>query len=177
MNTKIAPPVRGLHEQFAQQPNDVLAALYRRPGFLIRRAHQIVLSLFHNAVEPLAITTTQFATLEVLRAYRYVDQAAVAGILGIDRSTTGLVIEKLLSAGYIHRERDPNDKRRKLLVLAKEGREVINDLAEPIRRANERAMSPFTPKEAEMLIVLLARFVSTFNDEARVPIKPSNSDD
>ena len=36
-----------------------LQALYTRPGFIIRRAHQIVAALFDEAAIDLGITTTQ----------------------------------------------------------------------------------------------------------------------
>src|SRR5262249_24959426 len=47
-------------------PNDPLDELYRRPGFMIRRAHQIAVALFLEETGELKITTTQYGILCIL---------------------------------------------------------------------------------------------------------------
>jgi len=44
-------------------PRNPLDALYHRPGFMLRRAHQIAVSLFLEETGDLRITTTQFGIL------------------------------------------------------------------------------------------------------------------
>ena len=51
-----------------------LDELYRRPGFLLRRAHQISAALFLEEATGLALTTTQYGALVVLRARGSLDQ-------------------------------------------------------------------------------------------------------
>lgn len=144
--------------------------LYRRPGFLIRRAHQITVSLFLEESAALGITTTQYGALFVLSARQNLDQVGLAQLVGIDRSTTALVVGKLEEAGYIEREEDPTDRRRKLLVLTDLGRQALADLAEPARRSQERALAPFTAKQRDTFLRLLKRFVEAFNEDTRAPI-------
>ncbi len=145
--------------------------LYHRPGFLIRRAHQIAVSLFLEETAELGITTTQYGVMVILRARSDLDQVGVAGLVGIDRSTAGLVIAKLEEAGYVVREADPRDRRRKILVLTEQGHAVLDALAEPARRAKQRTLSVFTPRQAEMFIDLLDRLVTALNSSARTPIE------
>ena len=76
-------------------PNDPLDELYRRPGFMIRRAHQIAVSLFLEETGELGITTTQYGILVLLKHHDGIDQITVSKLLGLDRSTTGTVLEKL----------------------------------------------------------------------------------
>lgn len=148
-----------------------LDELYRRPGFLLRRAHQISAAIFLEEAAGLGITTTQYGTMVVLRARGSLDQVGIATLVGIDRSTTALVVSKLEEAGYIERRDDAVDKRRKIITLSKAGRAMLDRVAEPAQRARERALEPFSPKDAAKFLSLLGRFVDVFNEDTRAPIR------
>ena len=69
-----------------------LAVLYKRPGFLLRRAHQIAVSIFLSATAAEGVTTTsQFGLMLILRARPGIDQISLAKLLGLDRSRAGWV--------------------------------------------------------------------------------------
>ena len=87
--------------------NRAIEALYRRPGFLLRRAHQIAVSIFMDEAAEAGVTTTQYGVLVILRHCEGLDQIGVSKKVGLDRSTTGLVIKKLEDAGLIVRKGDP----------------------------------------------------------------------
>jgi hypothetical protein len=76
-------------------PRNPLDALYRRPGFMLRRAHQIAVSLFLEETGELNITTTQFGILHLLKHSPGLDQITVAKLLGLDRSTTRVIARQL----------------------------------------------------------------------------------
>jgi MarR family transcriptional regulator, lower aerobic nicotinate degradation pathway regulator len=147
-----------------------LADLYSRPGFLLRRAHQISAALFLEETANLGLTTTQYGTLVVLRARGSLDQVGIATLVGIDRSTTALVVSKLEEAGYIERRDDDVDKRRKIITLSQSGRNVLDRVTEPAQRARERVLEPFSAKEAAKFVALLEQFVGAFNEQTRAPI-------
>lgn len=151
-----------------------LDELYRRPGFLLRRAHQISAALFLEEAAGLSLTTTQYGTLVVLRARGSLDQVGIATLVGIDRSTTALVVSKLEAAGYIERRDDEVDKRRKVITLSKAGRDVLSRVTEPAQRARERVLEPFSVEEAATFISLLERFVGAFNEQTRAPIRTAS---
>jgi MarR family transcriptional regulator, lower aerobic nicotinate degradation pathway regulator len=154
-------------------PDDArLAELYRRPGFLIRRAQQIAVSLFLEESGELGITNTQFGILYVLHHRPGVDQIGVAKALGLDRSTTGMVLGKLETDGLIERSRGTQDRRKHSLALTKTGEKMLERLAEPARRAQSRVLSAFSPTERGTFVALLEKFVAHFNDSTRVPIAP-----
>jgi DNA-binding MarR family transcriptional regulator len=148
-----------------------LDSLYRRPGFLLRRAHQISVALFLEEAAGLGLTTTQYGTMVVLRARESLDQVGIATLVGIDRSTTALVVSKLEEAGYIERRDDDVDKRRKIITLSPAGRAMLEKVAVPAQRARERALEAFSAKDAAKFLVLLERFVDAFNDQTRAPIR------
>ena len=145
--------------------------LYRRPGFLLRRAHQISVALFLEEAAGLGVTTTQYGTMVVLRARGSLDQVGIATLVGIDRSTTALVVSKLEEAGLIERRDDDIDKRRKIITLSTAGHAMLDQVAEPAQRARKRALDPFSTKDAAKFLTLLERFVAVFNEETRAPIR------
>lgn len=157
-----------------QTTEQSLDELYRRPGFLLRRAHQISAALFLEEAAGLGITTTQYGTMVVLRARGSLDQVGIATLVGIDRSTTALVVSKLEELGYIERRGDVVDKRRKIITLSAAGHDMLERVAQPARRARERALEPFSPKDADKLLQLLERFVAAFNEQTRAPILPES---
>lgn len=143
--------------------------LYRRPGFLIRRAHQIAVSLFLEETGELGITNRQYGILLVLRHQPGIDQITVAKLLGLDRSTTGMVLTKLEEAGLVGRVVGKNDRRRRNLKLTPAGERMLGQLAEPARRAQARVLSAFSAGEQHQFLGLLDKFTRAFNDTTRVP--------
>lgn len=137
-----------------------LKDLYNRPGFLLRRAHQISSALFANAAGDLNITTTQFGVLIVLAAREPVDQVGIARDLRLDRSTTGLVIKNLEDQGLIERLVDPDDKRRRVLRLTTEGANMLRKLRTVAKKSHDQSLSVFTPEETRTFTSLLTKFIS-----------------
>jgi len=151
--------------------NGPLDELYRRPGFLIRRANQIAVALFLEETGALGITNSQYGILLVLKHHPGIDQISVAKVLGLDRSTTGMVLDKLEKAGLIGRSIGTHDKRRRTLALTRAGERMLERLAEPARRAQAHVLSAFTAQERAEFIRLLDKFVAKFNDTTRVPLE------
>lgn len=167
--------IRGVNKSTDDQKMESAAqgvdALYKRPGFLLRRAHQISVSLFmEEAGKHDATTTTQYGILVILRSCEGLDQIGLSKKVGLDRSTTGLVIKKLEAEGLIVRVDDPQDRRRKIIVLTARGERKLERLREPAAKAQDIALSAFEPKEAEQFLTLLNKFVQRFNNVTRAPI-------
>lgn len=152
----------------AREPK--LETLYQRPGFRLRRAFQIASSIFDEAVKDLGVTTTQYGALWVLSCRDNVDQAGLARLMGLDRSTAGLVVSNLEKDGYIVRRLDRQDRRRKVLTLTRKGVTLLERIARPAQAAQTKVLSPFTAREAQTFLALLEKLTSTFNDQIRTPI-------
>ena len=135
-----------------------------RPGFLIRRAHQISQSVFIEECAGLDITSTQFGVLWVLGHGDQLDQIGIARLLGFDRSTTSMVVKLLEERKLVVRSPDKNDRRRYVLRLTKAG-EDLRRRAEPlVDRVRQRLESVFTPAEAKTFSRLLEKFTRSFGD-------------
>jgi DNA-binding MarR family transcriptional regulator len=148
---------------------NALDTLYRRPGFMIRRAHQIAVSLFLEETGALGITNRQFGIMLALKAQPSIDQITVAKRLGLDRSTTGMVLTKLERAGLVGRVVGETDRRKRSLNLTPAGERMLKRLREPARRAQQRVLSAFAPRERKVFLDLLDKFARTFNNVSRVP--------
>jgi DNA-binding MarR family transcriptional regulator len=151
--------------------NNPLTALYRRPGFMLRRAHQIAVSLFLEETGELNITTTQFGILHLLRHSPGLDQITVAKLLGLDRSTTGMVLAKLERRGLIGRRIGARDRRTRTLALTSAGDAMLKRLKAPAARVIARQLSAFSPRERALFLTMLEKFTRTFNESTRVPLE------
>jgi DNA-binding MarR family transcriptional regulator len=147
-----------------------MARLYRRPGFMIRRAHQIALALFDEAAREFGITTTQYSVLHTLRAWPEIDQVSLCNLIGLDRSTATLVLSTLERNALIERRQDLEDKRRKLLALTPQGRSLL-ERATPLATAISGPMGEvLSAEELEQMCSLLGRFVQAYNERVRTPL-------
>jgi DNA-binding MarR family transcriptional regulator len=159
----------------AASQHNPLEELYRRPGFMIRRVHQIAVALFIEETGKLGVTNRQYGILFVLKHRPGIDQISVANLLGLDRSTTGMVVKKLEQDGLVARSVGAHDRRRHSLRLTKAGEKLLLELAEPARRAQARVLSALTPREQTLFLQLLDKFTRAFNGSTRVPLDPHRS--
>ena len=150
-------------------PDSLRDRIYERPGFMIRRAHQIATSIFLEASASLGATTTQYGMLTVLSSATGIDQITAARRLGLDRSTAGTVLKTLEEGGFVTRVVGP-DRRRRCLELTDAGRERLEALHDCAAVALDRLLEPLTPEEARTLGHLLRKLTTAHNQRSRVPM-------
>ena len=147
-----------------------MEALYQRPGFIIRRAQQIVLALFDEAATDLGITTTQYSVLHALRARPGINQTGLCELIGIDRSTATLVLRLLEKNGLIERRQSPQDKRRNVLTLTDEGHQMLVRAAPLTEAISSRMAEVLSQEDIAQMSACLRKFVNAFNDRVRNPL-------
>jgi len=138
---------------------------------MIRRAHQIAVAIFLQETRELKITTTQYGILVLLAERPGIDQVTVAKLLGLDRSTTGMVTQKLEAAGLVRRSIGSDDRRRRSLHMTSAGHAALRALKRPAERARTRLLSVFEATERQVFLELLDKFTRTFNGSTRVPLE------
>jgi DNA-binding MarR family transcriptional regulator len=146
---------------------DPLDELLARPGYLIRRAHQMAVSTFLEHSD--GMTPTQYGVLLLVGRVARIDQISIARRLGLDRSTAGLVVGKLVEEGLITRQTDAGDQRRYRLRITRRGRERLAALEGPVAAERAQLLAPFSEAEAAQFLALLQRFVDAHNAGSRVP--------
>lgn len=130
------------------------------PGHLIRRAHQLAYAVFMEETTAFGVTPVQFAILNALIDTPGVDQVTLAGQVAFDAATSGSVIGRLETRGWLRREPDAHDRRRKLLWVTPEGIQAVQQMKRTVAKVQTRILSPLDAKEREQLVALLGKLVS-----------------
>ncbi|MBS0558953.1 MAG: winged helix-turn-helix transcriptional regulator [Proteobacteria bacterium] len=151
-------------------------SLHARPGFLIRRLHQIHLALFAEECGAFGVTPVQYSLLTAVAANPGLDQSAVALLVGIDRATTANVLARLEANGLLRRDRGPTDARVKLIALTAAGRRMLRRMDGAARRAHERTLEGIPPAERARFVRSLARLVDAGNAHGRAPMQAGRED-
>lgn len=136
------------------------------PGHLIRRAHQLAVGIFMDETASFEVTPVQFAILNALIDAPGEDQVTLARKVAFDAATSGSVIGRLEAKGWVRREADTNDRRRKLLWITPQGVRVAQEMKRAVARVQTRVLAPLRPDEREQLIALLKRLI--VSHESRV---------
>src|SRR5260221_3263213 len=85
--------------------------LERRPGFLIRRLHQIHVALFQKRCAAFEITPLQYSLLTALAKRGTADQTTLAADIALDRTTTTGALKRLQSRRFVDRTVARHDRR------------------------------------------------------------------
>jgi DNA-binding MarR family transcriptional regulator len=139
-----------------------LAELYGRPGFMIRRAHQITISVFQAHAGDLGLTNTQFGVLYILKRYPRIDQVTLAKLLRLDRSTTGTVVATLESRGLVARDVGEADRRRRVLALTADGDGMLHQVQQKSAGTSATLLAALSADERRIFLDLLSRLVAHF---------------
>ncbi len=146
-------------------------ALAERPGFLIRRMHQIHLALFAEECAAFDITPVQYSILTVAGARPGLDQARLAYEVGVDRATLANVLARLEGKKLIKRSAGPGDKRVKLVALTPRGAAMLGKMLLPVQRAHDRTIAALPAAEQAVFLKLLMRLVDAQNAYGRAPLR------
>ena len=130
------------------------------PGHLIRRAQQRAVAIFMEETADFDVTPVQFAILNALIDDPGEDQITLSGRVAFDAATSGSVIGRLEAKGWVRREADASDKRRKLLWTTPEGEQAALKMKRAVSRAQQRIVSPLDAQEREQLVALLSKLVA-----------------
>lgn len=139
---------------------------HNTPGHLVRRAHQRTVALFMEETAGFDVTPVQFAILHELLAQPGEDQVTLASRVAFDAATSGSVIGRLEKRGWVRREADTRDRRRKLLWITPEGETAALQMRDAAQRVQERLTGPLNAEESALLMTLLTKVVYHHKDPA-----------
>lgn len=126
------------------------------PGFLIRRFQQVSVMLFLEQLGQHGVTPIQFTVLRLLDAAADIDQVTIAKRAALDPSTVTDVISRMEQKGLVERAPASTDRRKRIVRLTNEGKDVL-ELARPLAaRAREILFSPLDPVQQKTLLDLIS---------------------
>lgn len=144
--------------------------LFTRPGFLLRRLHQVSVGMFEDACKTLALTPTQYGTMVIINAKAAQDQSSVARQLGIDKVTVMRVLKGLESRGLLTRSVNEQDRRQYFLTLTEDGASVLGQAHRLAESVQDKLLSVLPEGEGEVLLRVLHDWADALEPFARVPM-------
>ncbi len=148
-----------------------MTSLWERPGYLIRRLHQIHVAIFLEECAAYNITPVQYAVMTALLNRPDSDQITIAQDAGIDRTNVADVLARLDQRGLVQRRRSEADRRMRIAALTDEGLRIARDMEHASLRAQATLMKPLSPEKHETLMRLMTELVEANNDYSRAPAR------
>lgn len=145
--------------------------LWNRPGYLIRRLHQIHVGLFAEECAGEDITPVQFGVLTVLYDGREMDQYSLSASVGIDRTSGAEVFRRLERRGLLIRRPSDVDGRAKLIKITPPGRKFVDRVRPLMARTQDRFVSPLSDTELKTFYKLVAKLIDANNAASRAPLR------
>jgi DNA-binding MarR family transcriptional regulator len=110
----------------------------------VQRAARALARRFDDALRPLGLTNGQFSLIMSLNRPEPPGMAAVASLLGMDRTTLTAVLKPLQRRGLVKVTADPADGRGRLMILTAKGRRLLARSV-PVWRNTHTALEALLP--------------------------------
>jgi MarR family transcriptional regulator, lower aerobic nicotinate degradation pathway regulator len=138
--------------------------LPQRPGFLIRRLHQIHVALFQEACGEFEITPLQYSLLSALAARAAADQTTLAADIALDRTTTTGALKRLAARNLVERAVNDQDRRARLCKLTPGGAALLAKIETSARAAHRGTLGDLTQREQALFVHMMQRIVAANSD-------------
>lgn len=157
------------HEMTTIDP--IKELLWARPGFLVRRLHQIHVAMFFEECKAQNITPVQNAILTSLSVRTGLDQTSLGQEVGQDRTTIADVLKRMEGRGLVERRPHPTDRRARQVHLTPEGQTMFESLRSDVVRSQERILEPLQPDERALFMHFLKTLVEANNQYSRTVLR------
>ena len=131
-------------------------------GAVARMGHRLLV----EALATHELRLPHFAVLTALSDFGPLPQHELADRLAINRSHLVGYLDDIEQRGLVHRERDPQDRRRQHVALTASGRAQLRPLHDVALRSQADFLQALTQTEQQTLISLLRRVLNA-NDKPR----------
>jgi len=145
--------------------------LFSRPGFLIRRLHQIHTGLFADETAQFDVSAVQYSLLTALAEHGEMDQNTLALEIGLERTSVAEVLPRLEARALLERKRSPLDGRVKLVKLTRLGGGIVKRMDAAVQRAHDRTLEVLPESQRDVFMLQLIRLVEANNDQSMVPLR------
>ena len=117
------------------------------------------------------ITIPQFRTLVILSNEGPVNLATLAGLLDVQPSTIGRMVDRLVSAGLIDRRAHPTSRRELVAELTARGRRVVQKVTANRRNELARVVEKMPARERRGLVRALATFTAAGGEPPYIDVE------
>jgi MarR family transcriptional regulator, lower aerobic nicotinate degradation pathway regulator len=132
---------------------------FRKPGFLIRRLHQVAARLFQEAGGEFDLTPLQYVALQVIDDRPGIDQISLSQATDIDRTTIIRIVRSLETDGRIRKACGDLDRRTNALFVTKKGAQLLKEFYEHAEATQTKLLEPLSPHERQQFMNIMTRLV------------------
>jgi DNA-binding MarR family transcriptional regulator len=134
--------------------------LEQRPGYLIRRLHQIHVALFQEKCAGFEITPLQYSLLTALAKRGTADQTTLALDIALDRTTTTGALKRLQSRGFVDRATAHHDRRSQACRLTRAGAALLRRMEKSARAAHLETVDALSKADRKRFIAMMQKIVT-----------------
>lgn len=109
------------------------------------------------------VTTAQMIMLVSINDYGRCKVKTLAKERGISPPTATGLVDRLVKAGYVKRESDPEDRRVVMVSLTKKGEKIVQDFLSTVRARWKNILIHLTPKEQQQYLNILKKIVAVLS--------------
>jgi DNA-binding MarR family transcriptional regulator len=131
-------------------------------GYLVKRAHAMVMEAMEPALAEQGFTFTQWVVMMYLRDGLAPNAKDLCSQLRHDSGAVTRVIDQLEARGFVQRERSLDDRREVNLRLTDTGRRMVTSLIPLVVGKLNFVLRDFSANEVADLTRLLAKFIAGF---------------
>lgn len=132
-------------------------------GYLLKRAHALLIDQLEGAVAGSEITATQWIVLMYLRDGLAINASDLCSQLRHDSGALTRVIDQLEARGLVQRERSRADRREVQLRLTAAGIQMVASLVPKVVERFNFALRDFSRAEAAELNRLLTKLIGSLD--------------
>jgi DNA-binding MarR family transcriptional regulator len=133
--------------------------LEERPGYLIRRLHQIHVALFQEKCAAFEVTPLQYSLLTALAKRGIADQTTLAADVALDRTTTTGALKRLQSRRFVDRATARHDRRSQVCRLTRAGAALLRKIEKSARLAHLETVADLSKADQRRFIAMMQKIV------------------
>lgn len=145
--------------------------IWSRPGFLVRRLHQIHMAIFLKECAAEQVTPIQWGILTIVATTSGIGHVEIGDELGLDRSNVANVVDRLTRRGLLKQNTSKVDRRKKSIHITPAGRKLMSSFEPKALRAQRRLLEMLSVDERRTFMTLLRRLIEHNNEFSRAPIR------
>jgi len=148
--------------------NQIPEELISSPLFLLKRLGMKAKEESLETYSEAGVHPYHYAILATIAEGERETQGAIADALDYDRGQLVGLLDELEEAGLVERRRDPEDRRRQVVVMTPEGRKMLTKMRALSRKLDGEFLAPLTLDQRqqlrELLLVLAVEHVPSCRD-------------
>lgn len=133
-------------------------------GFLLRCAQQVHTRCWVREFGA-DLTSSQYVILAAVSRWPGIDQTRAGEVASLDKSNAADVINRLAEVGWLFRDQDMGDHRKRVLRLTVPAREALKSITPRVKNVQRELISQLPAEEATEFIRLLARVAYRSSDD------------